>query len=207
MAGSLDESRRRAASRIRGIARQFAVRSRDDQMRLVHEFEQAIRDDAAALGTVSIEDGDDEQLALGADGRFQGRLLEENDGRSAWQVVGGAGDIVDHYDLVDLFADLTDAIDEVFPGLEDAPGDVQAVRPDPLDSPLTGNERAAHLAIGPWAERAAASPPDSVPSSPPDPGEEAESPSRRILRDLHAAGVYSDAEYAAKLAELDQAGT
>jgi hypothetical protein len=214
MRGPIDEPQRRAAGWIVALAREFAARSRDAQIRLVHEFEAAVRDHVSVLGPVSIEDDDDEQLALGIDGRFQGRLLITSGGSTSWQVIGGAADLVDHYDLVDLFSDLTDAIQEQYPGADDQSGGLAGAAPtspDPLDSPLTSNERAARLSLGSWSAPGGARPDDGAASGTPPADEETEPASEetepaslRILRDLHDAGVYSDAEYAAKLAELER---
>ena len=200
MAGSTDEARHRAATRILAIARELAIRSRQAQISLIHEFEDSVREHAAVLGRLPIEAQADEELALGRDGRFEGRLLVEDGGSSSWQVIGGAADVVDHYDLVDLFADLSDALADEFPDLEaDASGE-----PDPADTPPTVERPPADggpaMPMPPAASDAAPAWSDAAAD-----GDETESASRRILRDLHDAGVYSDADYAAKLAELDQA--
>ncbi|HJW22175.1 MAG TPA: hypothetical protein VJ506_07095 [Candidatus Limnocylindrales bacterium] len=188
MPAPLDEPQRRAVSRILALAQQFASRSRQSQAALIQEFEDAVREHVELLGPLSVEDDEDEQLVLGADGRFQGRVLVEDDGGSHWEAIGGPLDVIDHYDPVDLFADLSVAIHEQFEGGEESPGDVTqrvaAERVEPGESP--------------WAPAAAALATDGAEA------DETEPASRKILRDLHEAGVYSDAEYAAKLAELDQ---
>lgn len=178
-----EERRLRAARRIVELAEQFGERSHDLQVDLVREFQEAVREHAALTGAIDIEDDDDEQLVLGSDGRFGGRLLADSagsDGGDEWLEIAGPSDVVDHYDAVDLFADLADAVREQFPETEEP-------------------------TVGTWAE-------DELPGDGSGaagelrdtPPEETESGSRRVLRDLHDAGVYSDTEYAAKLAELDR---
>ena len=185
MPASMDEPQRRAVSEILALAQQFASRSRRGQAELIQEFEDAVREHVELLGPVSIEDDADEQLVLGADGRFEGRVLVDDDGGSHWEAIGRPLDVIDHYDPVDLFADLSDAIHEQFEEGEEAPDDT--AQRDAAERVVAGEP--------PWAPAS-----DSLPAG----IDETEPASRTILRDLHDAGVYSDAEYAAKLAELDQ---
>lgn len=187
-----DDPRFEAARRLRELAIEFTERSHRAQSDLIRSFEAAAAALSPQVGDVVVEHDDDEALTLTADGRFQGSVLDDETGE--WRAIGSPDDVVDFYDPVDLFDDVAGAIEEAVPGLADDDGDALDSAPlDALSSP------ASHPApsIDPWLARipAAESAPDGAP---------VESASMTILRDLHAAGVFSDEEFAARKAKLEQ---
>lgn len=187
-----DDPRSEAARRLRELAIEFTERSHRAQSDLIRSFEAAAAALSPQVGDVVVEQGDDEALALGADGRFRGSLLDRQ--TAEWRAIESPDDVVDFYDPVDLFDDLAGAIEEAVPGLADDDGD--AVGSAPLDAaspPASGRAPG----IDPWLAR--------IPrAEPAQDGAPVESASMTILKDLHAAGVFSDEEFAARKAKLEQ---
>jgi len=212
-----------AAGRLRDLARRFQERSEAAEAALVRDFETQAGVLAGDLGLIiMIEDDDDEQLWLTDRGEFRGEVLTEvapdepTSGRS-WKPLGSPEDIVDFYDPVDLFGDLIDALEDEFPVLQDVegdrdmddeasagPADMDAEPPRPVDTD-PWFARSAALRGGATVHDDEATPAGSDLAAPSDgDGETFETATMKALRDLHAAGVYTDAEFAAKKAELGQ---
>jgi hypothetical protein len=178
-----------AATRLYDLALTFADRSHAAQAALIREFEHEAEVVGGALGELLIEDADNERLVLTGNGRFEGKVLVTTPG-STWESLSSPDDIVDYYDPVDLFDDLADSIAEAYPGV--------AARPDGAVAPAVSTD--------PWFARQAAvasseTTPDGGLSGAAAPAETA---TMTVLRDLHAAGVYTDAEFEQKMAELER---
>jgi hypothetical protein len=105
-----------AARRLYDLAMDFAERALRSQSDLVREFETLAAAPMAWVGAVLVDDDDDEHLVLQADGHFAGRAMDDDTER--WEQISSPADVADHYDPVDLFTDLADAVAEMFPGLQ-----------------------------------------------------------------------------------------
>ncbi len=186
-----------AASRLYDLAVEYADRSHAAQAQLVRGFEIAAAALTGDVGELVIDDDDDERLVLSEDGHFTGRVLVP-DPEPTWESLQSADDIVDYYDPVDLFDDLADCLAQAFPGVA---ADDGSREPDMPGSPDRAGEAVAPTA-DPWLSRLASLHPDA--SQGDVDGEPGETATMKVLRDLHAAGVYTDAEFAAKKAELDK---
>lgn len=190
-----------AARRLRDLALDYIERSHRAQADLVRSFEADAEGLAAQVGEVVVEDDDDERLTFSARGQFQGSVQDRdpNAGRpeaeGAWRTLASADDVVEFYDPVDLFDDLAEAIADAFPEIATAALDG---RDEPGPGPAS---KPAVPSTDPWFARVgSAEGPSSDPAAPAPP---LESASMTILRDLHAAGVFSDEEFAARKAELE----
>jgi len=140
-------SDREAARRLHDLAMEFAARARRSQADLIREFEAVAGPPMATVGVVLVDDDDDENLVLQADGHFVGRMLDDETGR--WEPISSPEEVAEHYDPGDLFADLADAIAEMFPDLGlaytaegaagdpwgDAPPERWVTRPEAADVP------------------------------------------------------------------------
>jgi hypothetical protein len=105
-----------AAQRLYDLALDYAQRALEAQSDLIREFEGAALPSMRWVGAVLVDDDDDEHLILQADGHFAGRALDDDTGH--WEHISSPDDVADHYDPVDLFTDLADAIAEMYPGLD-----------------------------------------------------------------------------------------
>ena len=203
------------AQRLYDLALDYAERSLSSQEELVRAFEAEAARWAGTVGEVVIDNDDDEQLRLGTDGRFNGRVFEKDTG--AWEVVASPERVAAHYDPVDLFNDLADALEELFPGLDEDADDRsdEAGSPEPIEryappertGPRAAPERMESLApLEPI--RSPAPIPPTAPIAPPtwisdhganepSAGDTAE-PFReqiRALEDLRNAGVLTPAQF------------
>jgi hypothetical protein len=181
-----------AARRLRALAIAYTERSRLAQADLVRSFEAAAAHLSPQVGDVVVENDDDETLTLLASGRFQGSVRDDQTAR--WRALEAPDDVVAFYDPVDLFDDVAGAVEDAFPGVADEDGDALSGTP-PAPAPPTAERTAP--SIDPWLARIPR--PEAVPEDAP-----LESASMTILRDLHAAGVFSDEEFARRLAELER---
>jgi hypothetical protein len=195
-----------AARRLYELALDYLERSRSAQAALVAEFE----DDAAALsdlvGEMAIDVDVDERLVLTSTGRFSGRVLVDKPTES-WREINSAEDVAEFYDPTDLFADLADAIAEAYPDVDDGAELDDADEHGAMSAMPRADEIPAQGQLGGQPDESfpvSGGPPGSA-AGPAIPNEDeaGESASLRILRDLHAAGVYTDAEFKAKKADLD----
>ncbi|HEX7948935.1 MAG TPA: SHOCT domain-containing protein [Candidatus Limnocylindrales bacterium] len=178
-----------AARRLRALALEFTERSRLAQADLVRAFEAAAAAISPQVGDVVVEDDDDESLTLTAGGRFRGSVRDAD--TVEWRALEASADVVDFYDPVDLFDDLAGAIEDAFPELADEADEMpSAPSAAPTDRPAPS--------IDPWLNRMPR--PDAAQAD----GAPLETASLTILRDLHAAGVFSDEEFARRKAELDR---
>lgn len=105
------------AQRLYDLVLDYVERSLASQVELVRTFEAEAAQWAPSVGEVSIDDDDDERLRLTAEGRFSGRVLDEDTGE--WEAVASPEGVAAHYDPVDLFNDLADALEELFPGIDE----------------------------------------------------------------------------------------
>jgi hypothetical protein len=188
-----DGARFEAARRLRELAIEYTERSRVVQADLVRSFEAAAAQLSAQVGDLVVESDDDESLTLTGAGRFQGSVRDDE--VAEWRALEDPDDVVDFYDPVDLFDDVAGAIEDAFPELADDGGDALDVlspgaAASPPDRPTPS--------IDPWLARMPAG------SDAPPEGTPIESASMTILKDLHAAGVFSDEEFAARKAKLEQ---
>ena len=116
MADDASNPDREAARRLYDIAMDFADRALRTQANLIREFETLAAAPMQWVGAVLVDDDDDEHLVLQADGHFAGRAMDDD--TDQWERIASPDDVADHYDPVDLFTDVADAIAEMFPGLE-----------------------------------------------------------------------------------------
>lgn len=188
-----DGPRLDAARRLHALAIEFTERSRLAQADLVRSFESVAAGISPQVGDVVVEDDDDEQLTLAASGRFRGSIRDDD--TAEWRTLEASDDVVDFYDPVDLFDDLAGAIEDAFPELSDDAGDRPSAELAVAAAPSSGSRPAP--SIDPWLARMPR--PDATGGGGPP-----ESASMTILRDLHAAGVFSDEEFAARKAKLEQ---
>lgn len=189
-----EAARFEAARRLRALAIEYTERSRLAQAELIRSFEAAAAAISPQVGDIVVEDDDDEALTLTAAGRFEGSVREDE--AAQWRALDGPNDVVDFYDPVDLFDDVAAAIEDAVPGLADDDGDAFEGAPAAAPPATTGQ---AAPSIEPWLARM-----PQIAERPPE-GEPLESASMTILKDLHAAGVFSDEEFAARKAKLEQA--
>ena len=178
-----------AARRLHALAVEFTERSHRAQTDLVRAFESAAAAISPQVGDVVVEDDDDESLTLTAAGRFRGSIRDDE--AAEWRRLEGSDDVVDFYDPVDLFDDLAGAIEDAFPELVDDADDMLSATSAAPSAP------AGAPSIDPWLARMPR-PEAAGDGAPP------ESASMTILKDLHAAGVFSDEEFAARKAKLEQ---
>src|SRR3990172_12542022 len=131
-----------AARRLYDLALDYSERSHAAEAELVRAFEADALALAHEVGELVIEDDDDERLVLAAPGRFVGQMFL-GDPAPGWQALESPDDIVEHYDPVDLFADLANAIAEAFPGVDDqgmpaeALDDARRLAADEVPAPAT----------------------------------------------------------------------
>lgn len=172
-----------AARQLRDLAREYADRALRSQADIVRAFESDARPWIRGLGEVVVDDDDDERIVLTEEGRFVGSVVDPD--TSQWEPVDSPEDVADHYDPVDLFTDLADAIEEMFPGLID-PQRTDLPPLPPVEPPPRGPgalprpiEEAA-----PAGEQAASSTDQAAP----------ETEQLRVLEDLHRAGAITDSQ-------------
>ena len=103
-----------AASRLYDLALTFQERSQVTEAGLIDEFETAAMGLSALVGDLTVVDDADERLVLGANGRFHGEVLPEDE-PDRWRQLELPEDIVQFYDPTDIFGDLAESIAEAFP--------------------------------------------------------------------------------------------
>jgi hypothetical protein len=160
------------------LALEYSERAQRAEAALVAAFAAEAAALVAETGPITVDDDDDEQLELRADGVFMGAVLDSDSGD--WVAIETPEDVVRYYDPTDVFLDLAAAIAESFPGVEDevagwavAPDRVTDVRTAPEDAP-------GPASMDRDAEPGAAGP--------------AESATMTMLRDLQRSGALSDAD-------------
>lgn len=169
-----------AARRLHELALDYAARSHAAATELIRSFEIAASALTGEIGELVVTDEDDERLVVTARGRLSGRVLLD-DSNPRWQSLDSPDDVAEHYDAVDLFADIADTVVEAFPeiddtgGPEEAPDDEADGSADDDVGVASGNDPAAQ-----------------------------ESATLRVLQNLHAAGILTDAEFESKRSELRQ---
>ena len=105
-----------AASRLYDLALTFQERSQSTEAGLLADFEAAASDLAEMVGGVTIADDDDERLVFGADGRFSGEVIPEEDA-GRWRQLTRPEEIVEFYDPTDVFGDLAESLGEAYPSV------------------------------------------------------------------------------------------
>jgi len=187
-----------AALRLYDLALDYSERSHAAEAELVRAFEAEAAALAHEVGELVVEDDDDERLIFTARGRFAGQVLL-GDPAPGWQALDSPDDIVEHYDPVDLFADLANAIAEAFPGVDD-----QGMPAEALDhARLVAADEVPAAATQEWSFLAPPGDDIGDAGAPPNSPGAHESEMLRVLKDLHVAGVLTDTEFEAKKAELD----
>jgi hypothetical protein len=210
--GDADDARLDAAQALYDLAVDYIERAHAMQAGLIAGFQRDAELWLRTLGEVAIENADDEYLQLAHGGRFRGRLRNSEDG--TWVDIVSPEQVADHYDPVDLFDDVAAAVEEAFPDIDTGAdvddGEADEAEDNRLDDRGTGAGSAgggtsapSEPTAEPWLARQRRATGGI--------GDEAgdgrdETASMEILRHLHEAGVYSDAEFAAKKAELDHPG-
>jgi hypothetical protein len=188
-----------AARRLHDLSLDYAARSHAAVAALVSAFEVQAAGLTDDIGELIITDADDERLVLTAHGQFAGRVLTD-DPTPRWQTLDSPDDIAEHYDPVDLFADVADAVAEAFLGVDD--DEVPSDAPDIAPARSGGEVRST---AGPEPSFVAPPTDDSGDSEAPNDSPPAqESATLRVLENLHAAGILTDADFEAKKAELDR---
>lgn len=208
------------AQRLYDLVLDYAERSLASQEELVRAFEAEAAQWTRAVGEVVIGDDDDEHLRLTDEGRFSGRVLDDDTG--TWEPVTAPDGVAAHYDPVDLFNDLADALEELFPGLAENAGseadeDALPDAPEPFEpptwigptepptpEPIAPPETAAPA--GPFERPQTAAPGWSTPTERDEPavadGLEPFREQLRALQDLRNAGVLTPAQFEAAKAKL-----
>ena len=105
-----------AARLLHELALEYAARSHAAAADLIGAFEAAASALSAEIGDLVVTDDDDERLVLTARGRFSGRVLMDEP-NPRWQPLDSPDDVAEHYDTVDLFADVADTVAEAFPAI------------------------------------------------------------------------------------------
>jgi hypothetical protein len=150
-----------AAQRLYDLALDYAQRALEAQSDLIRDFEAAALPSMRWVGAVLVDDDDDEHLILQADGHFAGRAVDDDTGQ--WEHISSPDDVADHYDPVDLFTDLADAIAEMYPGLDTRDGQGMAPAPGGLDEPAKAADRPpAPVGLEIWSD----APPEREVSAP-----------------------------------------
>jgi hypothetical protein len=187
-----------AARRLYELSLDYAEKALATQADLLRAFEADAGPDMRLVGEVVIDHDNDEHLVLRADGTFGGTTLDDDTG--VWNAVRSAEDVADHYDPVDVFTDLADAIAETFPGLEDEEALAGSGWADAADSNggTTANPESpesssdagdgASLGADMGTDRRAAPHGEQI----------------RALEDLRKAGVMTQAQFEAAKAKLDR---
>jgi hypothetical protein len=160
------------------LALEFSERAQRAEAALLAAFSAEAAALMAQTGPITVDDDDDEQLELRADGVFAGAVLDSDSGD--WVAIGTPEDIVRYYDPTDVFLDLAEAIADRFPGVEDEVAG-WAVAPDRLaDTRTAPDDTPAPASTDREGEPAPAGP--------------AESATMTMLRDLQRSGALSDAD-------------
>lgn len=166
------------AATLYDLALEFSERAQQAEAALLAAFSARAAALAAEIGPITVNDDDDEQLELRADGVFAGTVLDSDSGD--WVGIETPAEVVRYYDPTDVFLDLADAIAGRFPEVDEVVAGTAVGLDRPMPPRSAPGDVPGPSSMDRDAENGAAQPDESA--------------TMAMLRDLRRSGALSDAD-------------